>query len=77
MSKERVLIVLPRGYHFAGYPAHMHEEKVSRRVWLEFVKDTRVNKYQDMFVFINESTPAVQCRCRCGNTINVQRNSNG
>jgi hypothetical protein len=76
-KSEEVLITLPPGNHFAGHPGHMHEGKLSMRVRLEFVKDTRQQKYQDMFYFVNEETTRPQCICRCGSTINVQRNVNG
>ena len=41
-NSEKVLITLPPGYHF-------DEGKLSMRVRLELVKDTRQQKYQDMF----------------------------
>jgi hypothetical protein len=74
---EKNPVKLPRGFHFAGQPAHIFNEKISRRVRLEFEKSTRAEIYHDMYVMLESGSTSLQCMCICGDVITLQYNGNG
>ena len=65
-NTEKPLVKLPRGFHFAGKPAHILNDQISRRVRLEYEKSSREEIYHDMYAMLESGTTSHKCMCICG-----------